>query len=118
MAFSLSPGQAHDAPHGKILLQEWNDETTNGVAMDRAYEGDELRILAGEKGWNFVVPPKSNRLRPWRYDKILYRKRNQIERLFHRLKNFRRVATRYDKLDITYSAFISFALIMPAFRIC
>lgn len=116
--FSLSPGQAGDAPHGRDLLEEWNHEATEACLMDRAYEGDETKALVEGKHWKFVVPPKSNRKNPWVYDKELYKKRNEVERLFNRLKNFRRVATRYDKLDLIFSAFITFALIMLALRIC
>lgn len=47
-----------------------------------------------------VVRPKSNRRWSWQYDKVLYKKRNQVERLFRRLKGFRRIFTRYDKLDV------------------
>ena len=50
--------------------------------MDRAYEGDDTRQLALDLGYVPVVPPKSNRLDPWEYDKAMYRKRNEVERLF------------------------------------
>ena len=56
-----------------------------------------------------VVPPKSNRREPWEYDKELYKVRNVVERNFRRIKQFRRVFTRYDKWDITYNAFIAIA---------
>ena len=61
-----------------------------------------------------VVPPKANRKAPWTYDKELYRKRNEIERFFLRLKRFRRVFTRYDKLDLVFSGFIYFAMAVDA----
>ncbi len=60
------------------------------------------------------MPPKSNRLRPWKYDKELYKKRNEVERLFRRLKGFRRIFTRFDKLDVVFMFFIHFALIVQA----
>jgi len=82
--------------------------------MDRAYEGDETRALAVELGYMPVVPPKSNRTEPWEYDKELYKKRNQVERLFRRLKRFRRIFTRYDKLDVIFLSFVYFALIIDA----
>ena len=84
--------------------------------MDRAYEGDETRDLAMELGYLPVVPPKSNRLVPWEYDRVLYRRRNEIERLFRRLKGFRRVFSRFDKLDVMFAAFVLFALIIDALR--
>lgn len=79
--------------------------------MDRAYEGDETRQLVLDLGCEPVVPPKSNRLEPWDYDKKLYRKRNEVERLFRRLKGFRRLFSRFDKLDVLFMGFLYFALI-------
>ena len=84
--------------------------------MDRAYEGNETFQLALDLGFVPVVPPKLSRLNPWRYDRVLYRKRNEVERLFRRLKGFRRIFSRFDKLDVIFSAFIHFALIVEALR--
>ncbi len=69
------------------------------LLMDRAYEGDETRQLVLSLGMIPVVPPKSNRIEPWEYDRALYKKRNEIERLFRRLKGFRRIFSRFEKLD-------------------
>ena len=84
--------------------------------MDRAYEDNQTFQLALGFGFIPVVPPKRNRLRPWQYDKALYRKRNEIERLFRRLKGFRRIFSRFDKLDVVFLAFLNFALIVEAPR--
>ena len=84
--------------------------------MDRAYEGDETRQLALELGLTPVVPPKSNRITPWEYDKALYKKRNEVERLFRRLKGFRRIFSRFEKLDVMLTGFIHFVLIVEAIR--
>jgi transposase len=65
-----------------------------------------------------VVPPKSNRLKPWEYDKTIYKRRNEIERLFRRLKAFRRVFSRFEKLDLLFAAFIHFALITEMINEC
>ena len=78
--------------------------------MDMAYEGNETRGLAHLLGFRPVVPPNPLRLRPWRFNRRLYRQRNQIERLFRRLKGFRRVFTRYDKLDALFRSFVFLAL--------
>jgi transposase len=86
------------------------------LLMDRAYEDNATRQLAREFGWIPVVPPKSNRLEPWQYDKAMYRRRNQIERLFRRLKGFRRLFSRFDKLDVMFLAFLNFALIAESLR--
>lgn len=84
--------------------------------MDRAYEGNETRQLALEMGFNPVVPPLSTRIDPWEYDKEIYKWRNEIERLFRRLKGNRRIFSRLEKLDALYIGFILFALIADALR--
>ena len=70
--------------------------------------------MAVELGYIPVVPPKSNRREPWGYDKELYKLRNEVERLFNRIKRFRRIFTRYDKLDIMFMQFVCFAQIYDA----
>jgi len=113
VAFTLSPGQANDAPQGRKLLSTLGSTSRNVyLLMDRAYEGDATRKLAVQMGYIPVVPPKDNRREPWEYDKILYKQRNQIERLFRRIKRFRRIFTRYDKLDIMFLSFIFLAFIV------
>lgn len=86
------------------------------LLMDRAYESDETRQLVRELGMVPVVPPKRNRLHTWHYDRELYRKRNEIERLFRRLKSYRRIFTRFEKLDTLFLGFLSFAFIVEALR--
>ena len=82
--------------------------------MDKAYEGDGFREFAAKQGFIPVVPPKNNRKNPWEYDKKLYKSRNEIERFFLRIKRFRKVFTRYDKLDKIYMGVIIMALIFDA----
>jgi transposase len=53
---------------------------------------------------------------PWNYNRMLYRRRNEIERLFRRLKGFRRIFSRFDKLDVMFTNFILFTLIVEALR--
>lgn len=116
VTFSLSPGQAGDAPEGRKLLKTLENQGWTGasVIMDKAYEGNETRQLVLEMGMTPVVPPKSNRLTPWEYDREMYKKRNEVERLFRRLKGFRRIFTRFEKLDVVFIFFIHFALIADA----
>ena len=117
ISFALSPGQASDAKAGRELLGGIGPlPQPLHLIMDRAYEDNETRQLALEFNYIPVVPPKSNRLDPWQYDRDLYRKRNEIERLFRRLKGFRRIFSRFDKLDIVFLAFLNFALIVEALR--
>ena len=114
VVFSLSAGNCGDAPEGRALLRHLPvlGDHTRHMIMDRAYEGDETRQLVLELGLEPVVPPKSNRLTPWEYDKAVYKKRNEVERLFRRLKGFRRIFSRFDKLDVVFTFFIHFALIV------
>ena len=86
--------------------------------MDRAYEGDKTRELCQSFGHKPVVPPKKNRINPWEYDHELYKQRNIIERLFRWLKAFRRVCTRYDKLDVIFLSFVQIACVFMWLKQC
>ena len=77
-------------------------------------KGGKTRVLAVKLGCIPVVPPKANRKNPWDYDKQLYKQSNQFESLFRRIKRFRRIFTRYDKLDVISLAFVCFDLIVDA----
>ena len=115
LTFALSPGQAHDAPEGRKLLTGWQRRPRTGADGDGPglQEGDETRQLVLQLGFEPVVPPNPNRLHPWAYDRGLYRRRNEVEqRLFRRLKGFRRIFSRFEKLDVMFTAFIHFALII------
>jgi transposase len=84
--------------------------------MDSAYQGDETLRLARQLGYIPVVPPNPQRLAAWEYDRMVYHRRNEIERLFRRLKGYRRVFCRFDKLDVVFTGFIVLALIVEALR--
>jgi len=117
LSFSLSPGQAHDAEEGRFLLQNMGRPNRPlHLMMDRAYESDETRQLALDLGYTPVVPPKSNRLNPWMYNRHLYKRRNEVERLFRRLKGYRRIFSRFEKLDIMFIGFILFVLIVEGLK--
>ena len=117
VTFTLSPGQAHDGPEGRQLLRKLGEaKWPIHLIMDRAYEGDETRQLALELNFIPVVPPKSDRVDPWEYDHAMYKRRNEIERLFRRLKGFRRIFSRFEKLDVIFIGFILFALIVDGLR--
>ena len=108
VAFSLSPGNSGDAPEGRQLLCSLEQCGWEGasVLMDKAYEGDETRQLILNLDMQPVVPPKINRISPWEYDREMYKKRNEVERLFRRLKGFRRIFSRFDKLDVVFRFFM------------
>ena len=115
VAFSLSPGNAHDAPEGRKLLSGVKPPPGRpALVMDRAYEDNQTRQLALHPGFVPVVPPKSNRLNPWEYDREMYKRRNEIERLFRRLKGYRRIFSRFEKLDVIFLGFVVFVLIVDA----
>ena len=117
LGLALSPGQAGDAPWGRALLRDLGAPPGRpALLMDRAYEGDETRALAHDLGYRPVVPPHPARAHPWDYDRTLYRRRNEEERFFCRLKRFRRIATCDDKLDVVFLAFIHLALIYDALQ--
>ncbi len=82
--------------------------------MDRADEGDAMRDVAKELDYHPVVPPKKNRVDPWEYDKELYKRRNEVERFFRRIKRFRRIFTRYDKFYVVFAGFLLFAMIIDS----
>jgi transposase len=86
--------------------------------LDGAYAGNETRQLALDLGFIPVVPPPKTRLELWEYDREMYKPRNEVERLFRRLKGFRRIFSRFDKLDVVFIGFISFSLIADGLRLC
>jgi transposase len=78
------------------------------LIADKGYDASYM-VEAGEKvGAKVVIPPRKNRKVQREYDKELYKERNIIERMFNKMKHFRRVATRYDKLAVTYLGFVFF----------
>ena len=91
-------------------------KTITPLLMDRAYEDDYTRYIAQMLKFDPVVPPKTNRLNPWDYDKELYKLRNEIERLFRLIQGFRRVFCRFEKLDVMYIGFIQLALIFVSIK--
>src|SRR5262249_54997575 len=79
------------------------------VLADKAYDADRIRELIRDQGATPNIPPKSNRRWKPCFSKGLYRERNLIERFFSKLKHFRRIATRYDKLAATFLAMVQLA---------
>ena len=114
---TLSAGQAHDAPEGRVLMETVGKQSeVIPLLMDRAYEDDLTRFTAQMLKFEPVVPPKSNRTAPWDYDKELYKRRNEVERFFRLIQGFRRIFCRFDKLDIIYMAFIKLALVFRSIK--
>jgi transposase len=102
--FTLTGGEVHDVTEAQGLLLGIEAEA---VIADKAFDSNELIDFIRAGGAKAVIPARSNRRHKRRLDRKRYRNRNLIERFFCRLKHFRRVATRYDKLAGRYSSFIA-----------
>ena len=107
----LSPGNECDAAHGRRSMAALGAFMGARLLVGRAHEGDSTRLLAESFGLTPVVPPKRNRTDPWDYDRRAYKGRNIVERVFNRMKHYRKAATRYDRLDATFLANLQLALI-------
>ena len=88
------------------------------MLADKGYDGDDVRSSLLMRGILPVIPPKANRKEPIACDFKAYKDRNRIERMFNRLKQFRRIATRYDKTALSFVGFLCLAaakLWLPSF---
>jgi transposase len=106
--FILTGGERPDCEQAVNLL--W-DQEAGAVLADKGYDADYIVDAVIQMEAEVVIPPKSNRKIPREYDAYLYKERNLIERMYGKLKHFRRVATRYDKLASSYMAFVLVAAI-------
>ena len=105
VALHLTAGQAHDGRQFEALYESLPSENVMEAALlDRGYDADRIRERLARDGLEAVIPPLSTRSQKLSYDKDRYRNRNRIERFFNKLKQFRRLATRYDKLAKTFFA--------------
>ena len=104
--FHLTGGEAGDSPQALPLLQQLKP---GSLSADKAYDSDAILEHLAANGIEAVIPPKSNRLIQRPFDRHLYKDRNLVERFFCRIKQFRRVATRYDKLAERFASFVALA---------
>jgi transposase len=102
----LTPGQAADVTEAEPLLE---GVAADAVAADKAYDSQSLVDAIEASGAEVVIPPRANRTQPRTFDRHIYKARNLVARFFCRIKHFRRIATRYDKLDRRFEAFIAIA---------
>ena len=107
LAFLLTGGQAADCTAGALLLERL--PTCRIVLADKGYDSDAIRRQIEAAGAAPNIPPKVNRRWKPCFSPVLYRGRNAIERMFGRLKDFRRIATRYDRLATHYLAAVCLA---------
>ena len=109
MALSLTPGQAHDITQAVPLLEKVEPEA---LLADKGYDSDALVATLEEREITPVIPSKANRKHPRKTDFALYRERNLVERFFCKLKQYRAISTRYDKLANTFIAGIALVCVL------
>ena len=105
MKIILSAGHRADITEAKNLIEDTDFEV---LLADKGYHSNVLEKYLSDRGIEFCCPPKSNSIKKRDYDKHLYKDRNLVERFFNLIKQFRRIATRYEKTDRNYLAMIHF----------
>jgi transposase len=107
LAILLTGGEAHDCPVAERLIRRV--KSSKRMLGDTAYDSAELRDELDQRGTTPVIPNRCNRKQPFSFSKRLYKLRWRIESAFNRLKDFRRIATRYDRLARNYLASVCLA---------
>ena len=109
LRFVLTPGQRHDSKPVPELLDGLQ---AKALLTDKAYDSDKIVQAAQKRGMQVIIPCRVNRKEQRVLDLHRYKARHMVENLFQRMKVFRRVATRFDKLDVTFLGFVHIAGIM------
>jgi transposase len=105
----LAPGSQHDLPACRPLMVHLHGQW---VLVDRGFDADQFRHDLASSGALICIPPRCGRRISYNYSRRLYRHRHTVENFFARIKRFRRVATRYDKLATSFLAFVLFASVL------
>jgi transposase len=119
ITFRLTPGQESDITHAEALMEQGAVRQSRGrprrypkrVVADKGYTSQTFRNYLRKKHMRYTIPHRKNEHHTGTFDKQLYRKRNTVERLINRLKQFRRIATRYEKRATNFAAMITVASI-------
>ena len=120
ITFLLTPGQRHDITVAEQLMEQGAIRRLKGgrprlrpkrVSGDKGYNSRSFRIYLRKRGIRSTIPRKDNERRRGPFDRKLYRLRNRVERLINRMKQFRRIATRYEKRAVNYAAMVTVAAI-------
>lgn len=111
VALMLSPGNINDCSVAEHLLA-LTDISEKTILGDKAYGTKDIINYILQNGATFCIPPKSNTKQPWEFDEENYKERNIVERFFNRIKQFRAIATRYDKLAKRFFGFVLLASVM------
>jgi transposase len=107
--FKLTPGQTADVTQAEALLE---NHDINIVLGDKGFDSKKLVDYIEERGGQALIPPRSNVKEQREVDPIVYKERNVVERFINRIKQYRRVATRYEKTGRNFLAFVQLAAIM------
>jgi transposase len=116
----LTPGECHESQMAQALLEHGAVKQPHGrprkrprrIVADKAYGSRAFRHFLRTRGIRITLPRKANERRHGPFDKAIYRQRNQVERFFNRLKQNRRIATRYEKRAVNYLAMLTIAAIL------
>ena len=106
LTFALTPGEQHDITQTPALL---GDSQCNYVIADMSYDAKDFRDLIKAQGATDVIPSRKNRKQPYDYGRHLYKERHLVECCINKFKHYRRIFSRFDKLDARYLKFLSFA---------
>ena len=106
MRFILTPGQTHDSTQAKALMNGYDYDR---VLADKSYDADEILQFIAEQGAEAVIPPRANRKEQREYDKHWYKERHLVECFINKIKHYRRIFSRFEKLAKRYLGFLSFA---------
>ncbi len=101
----LTAGQRHDSPQATALIEDFKPQV---LIADKGYDSDALLESVTAKGIEAVIPPRNNRTEMRQYDHHLYRERHLIECFINKIKQYRRVFSRFEKLSKNYLGFLSF----------
>ena len=107
LRFILTGGQKHDITEAEGLIDGYAGEY---VLADKGYDSQEFRQYILEQGMSPVIPPRSNRKEPQAYDAYLYRERHLVECFINKIKHYRRIFSRFEKLDTRYLGFLHFTV--------
>jgi transposase len=110
---ALTGGERHDSVPAPAMLARLPADLR--VIADAAYDSADLRDWLAARGSRVVIPNRKSRKQPYPFDAATYKRRNVVERTFCRLKDFRRLATRYDRLDATFLSTLCLAAVLAYF---
>ena len=106
---SITKGQSSEYGQADALIEGFEAEF---ILADKGYDSDAFVQSVRDSGAVAVIPPRKNRIEGRDYDKTIHKERNQVERLFQKLKHYRRIATRYERLARNYMAMLSLVATM------